>query len=162
PDDVGIVHKIDLATGKVIGVYTRRGNDANAAGKLGEAGNWWQKAVELCDPLAGYPPEKSAAYKAIDHNQAALEYFGDVAVDVPEIRVDDKGFHGLGSMLQSKLTPHLDDVTPYGPTRDPAAIQATFKATIVSFDKSETKVDGVDHIANEAPPSTTPIDNPAI
>jgi tetratricopeptide (TPR) repeat protein len=252
PDDVGIVHKIDFATGKVIALYTKRGNDANAAGKLGDAGNWWQKAVDLCDPLAGYPPEKSQAYKAIDHNQAALEYYGDVAVtekryedavgvygailkvhaervdlvqkhlqvqrafaqllqdkaddlakqnllgaalindlralqhdpmqpraftagndlkktlrsktrvDVPELKLDDKGFHGLGAMVIQKMAPHLDDVAPYGPTRDPAAIQASLKATIVKFDKTESHVDGVDHVANDEAPSNVPIDNPAI
>src|SRR5205085_3672653 len=47
-----------------------------SAGRLGEAGTWWRKAVEMTDPLER---PSSDAWLAIVKNATALEYHGDVA-----------------------------------------------------------------------------------
>ena len=251
PDDVAVVHQMDIATAKVISIYTKRGDDANKAGRLGEASGWWKKALDLCDPVVA-PKEKSDAFRRIDSNEAALEYYGDVAaaqqrwedaadvygailevhpertdlaqkngdaqrafaealegqadalakanllgaalvedlralqhdplqpkafsagndlrktlrsrskVSLQDVKVDDHGYHGLGLSVGRVLTPHLDDVQPYGPTKDPEAIRASFKVTILDFKKEETTTNGVDDLPNDEQPSTVPIANPAI
>lgn len=249
PESGEAVHKVKVASEKVAAIWTKRGNDANAQGRLGEAAEWWRKAVELA-PADDRPA--TPAWKAIASNASALEYFGDVAenegrhedalsvysalilvdgqrvdvvqkqlgaqrtyaaelrdeaeslarrnlpgaalvadmralqhdplqqnaftegnalrrrlrsatrVSIPEVKVDDHGYHALAAAMMPALTAGLDDTPPYGPTRDPDAIKGSFKATIVAFDRHEETVKGQDEVANDEPASTTPIENPAI
>ena len=76
PNDALAKRKLLRAEREVISIWTKRGNQANSEGRLGEAGNWWRKAVELTHPL-----ERTAgnAWAAIEKNATALEYHGDVA-----------------------------------------------------------------------------------
>lgn len=88
PNDARLRRKISTAEDKVIAIWTRRGDDANAAGQLGEAGAWWVKAIELSAKRAeesGSASEDAKlgrdtkAWRRIEANATALEYFGDVA-----------------------------------------------------------------------------------
>ena len=248
-DDTVAKRKLLKAEREVIALWTKRGHASNSAGKLGEAGTWWRKAVELT-----HPTEKTSgnAWRAIVKNATALEYHGDVAfgdhryeeaigtwsavllvdpnrgdiveknteaqkkfaaelhglahglakrnllgaalvtdlralrydpmqseafsagsdlrkiirsrtrVALQEIRLEDKGFKGLSGPLIERLTPHMEDFPPYGPTKDPAAMRATFVVTVEDFEKKEETKDGKDEVPNDEIPPTDPIANPAI
>lgn len=248
-DDTIAKRKLLKAEREVIALWTKRGNQANGDGRLGEAGTWWRKAVELTHPL-----EKTSgnAWHAIVKNATALEYHGDIAfgeqryeeaigtwsavllvdpdrgdiiekntdaqkkfatelhglahalakrnllgaalvtdlralrydpmqseafsagsdlrriirsrtrVALQEIRLEDKGFKGLAGPLIGRLTPHMEDFPPYGPTKEPSAMRATFVVTIEDFERGEETKDGKDELVNEEVPSTVPITNPAI
>jgi tetratricopeptide (TPR) repeat protein len=249
PNDALAKRKLLRAEREVIAVWTKRGNQANSAGRLGEAGTWWRKAVELTHPL-----ERTSgnAWAAIQKNATALEYHGDVAfgeqryeeaigtwgavllvdpdrgdiiqkngeaqkefaaelhelalslakrnllgaalvtdlralrydpmqseafsagstlrrtmrsrtrIAVQEIKLEDKGYKGLSGPLLARLTPHMEDYPPYGPTKDPAAMRASFTVTIEEFDRKEETKEGKDELVNDEVPSTVPIANPAI
>ena len=47
PESGDAAHKLKVASAKVIEIWTKRGNDSNAEGRLGEAAEWWLKAIEL-------------------------------------------------------------------------------------------------------------------
>lgn len=249
PDDVIGKRRLLRAERKVIAIWTRRGNEANSDGRLGEAGTWWRKAVELTHPL-----ERTAgdAWHAIQKNATALEYHGDVAlaeqryeeaigtygavllvdpnrgdiiqkndeaqrafagelhelahslakrnllgaalvtdlralhydpmqseafsagsslrrtmrsrtrIAVQEIKLEDKGYKGLSGPLLARLALHMEDFPPYGPTKDPGAMRASFVVTIEEFDRHEETTEGKDELVNDEVPSTVPIANPAI
>lgn len=248
-DDTLAKRKLLKAEREVISVWTKRGNQANSEGRLGEAGTWWRKAVELTHPL-----EKTSgnAWHAIVKNATALEYHGDIAfgeqryeeaigtwsavllvdptrgdiveknteaqkmfamelhglahslakrnllgaalvtdlralrydpmqseafsagsdlrriirsrtrVAVQEIRLEDKGFKGLAGPLIGRLSLHMEDFPPYGPTKDASAMRATFVVSIEDFERNEETKEGKDERVNDEVPSTVPIANPAI
>lgn len=94
------------------------------------------------------------------------ELAGRTRVAVQEVEVEDKG-HGNGARnfalaLVPKLTPHLDDYAPYGPTKDPKALPANFVAIVEDVQKDEKTVTGEDVLPNTIPASKEPIVNPAI
>lgn len=246
PGDASIAKKIDDATAQLIRLDLARGWDADQAGRVADAGAWWRKAIELCNPRV-QPEACGQAREAIDHNQTALEYAGDDAltnerfeealgaygavlvihpdspvadklaaaqrgfasaleaqadglakdgmlgaalvvdlralshdpmqskafrsgsklkaalrshlkVKVADLAVDSQGHRSFGQAVRSAIAPHLDDVEPYGPTKDPAAVRAFFGATIVNLSQYETSVTGVDKVAND---DLTPVSNPA-
>lgn len=249
PSSGDAVHKVKIASEKVVAIWTKRGDDANAEGRLGEAAEWWLKAVELARPD---DQPRMAAWKQIVTNTAALEYFGDVAqseghyedslavytailkvhgdrvdlvqkqlesqrtyavelrdeaeslsrrnlpgaaliaelralqldplqqnaftegaelrkkirsatrVAIQDVKLDDHGYRALGAALVPKLSTHLEEFAPYGPTKDPGAVKAQFNASILSFEKKETAVKGVDEVANDEKPSNVPVANPAV
>lgn len=249
PDDALAKRKLLRAEREVIRIWTKRGNQANSDGKLGDAGRWWKKAVELTHELER---KTSDAWYAIEKNATALEYHGDVAfgeqryeeaigtwgavllvdptrgdvmeknteaqkafaavlhadaialakrnllgaalitdlralhydpmqseafsagselrktmrsrtrIAVQEIKLEDKGYRGLANPLLARITPHMEDFPPYGPTKDAAAMRAQFVVTIEDFQKGEETKDGKDELRNDEVPSTVPIANPAI
>ena len=249
PDDVLAKRRLLRAEREVIRLWTKRGNQANRDGRLGDAGMWWKKAIELTHELER---PTSDAWLAIEKNSTALEYHGDVAfgegrweeaigtysavlivdptkleitqkngeaqkqfaqdlhenalalakrnllgaalvtdlralhydpmqseafsagselrktmrsrtrIAVQEIKLEDKGFKGLANPLLSRITPHMEDYAPYGPTKDPNAMRAQFTVTIEDFSKTEETKDGKDELVNDEVPSTVPIANPAI
>ena len=56
-------------------------------------------------------------------------------VPEPDTLVAKGGVVGaLGSAINAVIAPELGHFEPYGPTRDAQAIQASFKATVISFD----------------------------
>ena len=250
PESGEAARKLATATDKVQEIWTKRGNDANAAGRLGEAAEWWLKAVNLSEGEDA--PKKTVAWKAIVSNGSALEYFGDVAVNegrheealacyeavikvhgervdlvqkqldaqrawateladeagslerrnlpgaalvsdmralqedplqqdafhgkdaltkklrsatrvaLQEVKLDDHGYRGLGNVLLAQASKGLSEFPPYGPTKDPNALKATYKVSILSFEKHEETKKGVDEIANDEPASTVPVVNPAV
>lgn len=76
PSDTIAKRRMWRAERKVVEVYTRRGHQANKAGRLGEAGSWWKKAIEMTH---GLERETSEAWLAIGKNMTALEFHGDTA-----------------------------------------------------------------------------------
>ena len=76
PDDTVAKRKLWRAEKKVVELWTKRGNRANREGRLGDAGTWWRKAIELTHELER---RDSDAWRAIQKNATALEYHGDVA-----------------------------------------------------------------------------------
>ena len=249
PGDTVAQRRMWRAERQVSAIYTKRGNQANSKGRLGEAGLWWKKAVEASHTLER---ESSDAWRAIEKNMTALEYHGDVAfgerrwedaigtwgavllvapskmeivdkfgqaqksfaselhaeaaelakrnllgaalvtdlralqhdpmqseafsaggqlrrtmrsrtrIAIQEIRLEDGGYKGLAGPLMSRLVMHMEDFPPYGPSKDPGAMRASFTVTIDEFSKAEATVDGKDELENTEAPSTDPIPNPAI
>lgn len=76
PNDTIAKRRMWRAERQVIALYTKRGHQANKAKRLGEAGSWWKKAIEMTHELER---ESSDAWHAIEFNLAALEYHGDSA-----------------------------------------------------------------------------------
>ncbi len=77
PDDFPLQRKVEMAERKVSAIWTKRGEEANREGHLGDAATFWTRALDL---LPENEREKSDAWKLIEKNAAALEYFGDSAV----------------------------------------------------------------------------------
>ena len=85
PNEMGLYNKIDHAEEKVVAIWTKRGFDSNEEGRLGDAGEWWRRAIDLQaerveEGRAFGDPKEMKAWKAIVANMSALEYYGDVAV----------------------------------------------------------------------------------
>ncbi len=85
PNEMGLHNKIDHAEEKVVAIWTKRGSDANEEGHLGDAGEWWRRAIELQaerveEGRTFGDVKEMKAWKAIVANMSALEYYGDVAV----------------------------------------------------------------------------------
>jgi len=76
PADEAAQKKLVRAEKEAAEDWTARGNDANARGKLGEAGVWWRKALEIT-PVD--ERRNATAGKAVQKNMTALEYHADVA-----------------------------------------------------------------------------------
>lgn len=72
PQDQDLIDKKNRAEREVDAQWTKRGLDAQAAGKLAEAGEWWRRAIEL------RPNGKARA--VVTTHAAALEQFGDQAL----------------------------------------------------------------------------------
>lgn len=83
-------------------------------------------------------------------------------IALQDVKIVDQGYKSLSVALSSTLTPRLDKFAPYGPTKDPGGVRASFKATIEEFTKNETSENGFDELPNMLPPPTEPIANPAI
>src|SRR5688500_14340523 len=75
PSENGIRERIAKAEKEVAVLYLARAEAANAAGRLGEAGDLWKKAIELSPDSA----IQDRARTAIADNSAALEYYGDIS-----------------------------------------------------------------------------------
>lgn len=224
PQDRDLLDKKNHAEEEVAKLWTKRGLDAQSAGKLGDAGEWWRKAIELKPELDG----KESAKAIVIANAQTLEQFGDQAVQqnrfddafhawgplllvypdrldlsnkatdahkqyaaqldsaaatlaqknllgaalvtdlralqhdplhpqayaraaelrktihsrsavsIPAVTLDDQGWWNLGVALVPKLNRHLGEYPPYGPTKNAAAIPATFTVTIEDFDWHDT------------------------
>lgn len=105
-------------------------------------------------------PMQSGAFDRVANLRRTIAGRSKVALN--EVKIEDKGYHGLGLALSPKLTRKIADYPPYGPTKDPEAVPAVFVVTIDSFDKSETEAKGEDVLPNEIPPSKEPVPNPAV
>lgn len=77
PNESGIKERIAKAEKEVAVLYLARAEAANAAGRLGEAGDLWRKAIELSPD----PAVQEKARLAIADNSAALEYYGDISAE---------------------------------------------------------------------------------
>ena len=77
PNDKAVVDRIRHAEKEVAKVYFERANAANAAGRLGEAGDLWKKASEL----DGDEAFQQQIRDAIATNESALDYYGDISMD---------------------------------------------------------------------------------
>lgn len=85
-----------------------------------------------------------------------------VAVQSVEVEEQDRGAKTFSLALVPALTMRIDDYPPYGPTKDPKALPASFVAVIEDVKKTETTVTGEDILANTIPASKVPVVNPAI
>lgn len=92
PQDQDLIDKKNRAEREVDALWTKRGLDAQAAGKLGEAGEWWRRAIELRPTGSGAKSARGVATA----NAAALEQFGDQALS--EKRFQD-AFLAWGPLL---------------------------------------------------------------
>ena len=68
-----VLDKIAKAEKEVAAIYVKRGLEAKSAGKIGEAGSWWTRAMEL------RPNDKKAgsAFATITEHAVELERFAD-------------------------------------------------------------------------------------
>lgn len=77
PTDKTIQERILKAEEHVAAIYVKRAGDANAAGRLGEAGDLWRRALELVKDES----TQSKVKAEIAANAAALEYYGDISTE---------------------------------------------------------------------------------
>lgn len=105
-----------------------------------------------------HDPLQPKAFASGSSIERALRSRAKVAIQ--DIAVDaKKSDRTFANKVASTIRPRLDDVKPYGPTKDPAAVKATLTMKIVRIDRNDVTVEGVEHMPNA---STKKVPNPAI
>lgn len=105
-----------------------------------------------------HDPMQPKAFASGSSIERALRSRAKVAVQdvVVDARKSDRAF---ANVVASTIRPRLDDVKPYGPTKDPAAVKATLTMTIVGITHGDVTVEGIEHMRNA---STKKVPNPRI
>lgn len=153
PDSVDLIERYRTAKREYAGDLSLTSDDLSKRNLRGAALVASLRALQH-DPMTPGAFDRAASLRR--------ELVGHTKVSIPEVKVDDKGYRALGLAMVPKLTPKLAEFPPYGPTKDPSAIQGGFTVTIEEFAKDEKSVKGVDEMPNTLPQPTEPVANPAI
>jgi len=105
-----------------------------------------------------HDPMQPKAYSSGSSIERVLRSRAKVAVQdvVVVAKTSDRAF---ANGVASTIRPRLDDVKPYGPTKDPTAVKATLTMKVVKIDRGDVAVDGIEHRPNR---STKTVPNPAL
>ncbi len=151
PDRVGVAEKNVAVERSFAASLQERADDLQRRRMLGAA---WAMNVRALS----HDPMQPDAFRAGSALEKSMRSRAKVAVQDVTVNAK-KGQRVFGNAIARSIRPRLDDVKPYGPTRDPKAVKARFTARIVKIDQRDSTVDGIEQRKNE---DKTKIPNPAV